>query len=177
MRLRLILIIVFLIIGFFSRGNGRTRPTARSGGNNVVSRPGQPDYFRTPESDPEMDKAIANAPTTVQKFIDALKSPQPNQKSFAIKKGFKQGAMTEYMWLTDVTYDGTNFRGVLNNDPVDVKNVKIGDALNVSPQEISDWMYVENGKLVGGYTLRVLFNRESPAGKKKLLEDTGFTIE
>ena len=178
MPLRLILIIIFIIIGFITGGSRRSRTARNNNSNtNTVSRPGKPDYVRSSQNDPEMDKAVATAPATVQQFIDALKSPKPNQRGFSIKKGFKQGEMTEHMWMTDVTFDGTNFHGKLNNDPVDVTNIKIGDAVTLSPKEISDWMFVEDGKLVGGYTLRVLYSRESPEGKKQIDRETGFKIE
>ena len=32
----------------------------------------------------------------------------------------------------------------------------VGDELHAPVDQISDWMYVEDGKLVGGYTLRVV---------------------
>ena len=176
MNLRVVVIIICVIIGIFSAGSRRTR-RASSSGNDVVVRPGQPDYIRTPRNDPEMDNAVATAPTTVQQFIDALKSPKANQSGFSIKKGFKQGEMTEHMWLGDVTFDGTMFHAKLNNDPVDVNNVKFGDAVTISPKDISDWMFIEDGKLIGGYTVRVLYNRETPAGKKQFVKETGMRME
>jgi uncharacterized protein YegJ (DUF2314 family) len=58
------------------------------------------------------------------------------------------------MWLTPVSFDGTTFHGTVNNEPEKVKTVRMGQKVTVAPSEISDWMYVENRKLVGGYTLR-----------------------
>jgi uncharacterized protein YegJ (DUF2314 family) len=174
--LRIIIIIIFVIAGIFGAGSRRNR-RSNANQNDVVTRPGQPDMIRVSEKDPEMEKAIATAPQTVQQFITALKSPKPSQTGFSIKKGFVDRGMTEHMWLTDVTFDGTNFHGTLNNDPVDVKNVKMGQAVVVLPKDISDWMYLDDSKLIGGYTVRVLYNRETPAGKKQFLEETGFKIE
>ena len=170
-KLRLIVIVVFVVIGYFNAGS------RRKSSSNVVSRPDQPDMIRVAENDPEMDQAVKTAPQTVQQFIDALKSPKPNQTNFSIKKGFKDKGMTEHIWLGDVTYDGTVFHGRINNEPVDVKNVKFGEAVTVGPKDISDWMYIEDGKLVGGYTVRLLYNRESPEGKKQFVKETGMKME
>ncbi len=81
------------------------------------------------------------------------------------------------MWLNDVTYDGKKFHGVVNNDPNLVKNVKIGDKASVEPGKISDWMYIENGKLVGGYSVRVLRDGLSPAEKAEFDRSVPFKIE
>ena len=48
-----------------------------------------------------------------------------------------------------------SFQGTVNNEPEKVKTVKMGQKVTVAAK-ISDWMYVENRKLVGGYTMRVL---------------------
>jgi uncharacterized protein YegJ (DUF2314 family) len=47
----------------------------------------------------------------------------------------------------------------------------------VSKSEISDWFYIDNGKLVGGYTIRVLYSRMSPEEKKDFNEHAGMKIE
>jgi uncharacterized protein YegJ (DUF2314 family) len=73
-------------------------------------------------------------------------------------------------------YDGKAFHGRLNNRPVDVRAIKLGDAVTVAPDEISDWMYVDNGKLVGGYTIRVLVDKLPPNERKQVEQESGYTI-
>ena len=103
-----------------------------------------------------------------------MKSPKPNQSGFAVKKKFPiRGDEGEHIWLTELTYDGKEFHGRVNNEPVDVKNVKLGDRSSVSPAEISDWMFVQDGRLVGGATIRILYDLSSPAGRKKFEKETG----
>ena len=53
------------------------------------------------------------------------------------------------------------FSGKISNDPEKVTTVTVGQAVSARPATISDWMYVDHGKLVGGYTLRVLRDRFS----------------
>lgn len=127
--------------------------------------------------DPEMTAAMSRAQETLPQFISALRLPSPSQSDFTIKVGFTDAGDTEYMWVTPVTYDGTKFNGKLDNDPVQVRNVKLGDAVSVEPNRVADWMYVDDGKLVGGYTLRVLRDRMTPAQRRRYDESRPFKIE
>jgi uncharacterized protein YegJ (DUF2314 family) len=125
-------------------------------------------------NDKEMNGAIDHAKETVQRFITALQSPAATQSSFSVKKKFTQGEKVEYFWLTDVTFDGQNFHGKVDNDAEMVTNVKIGDDASVGKNEISDWMFIENGKLAGGYTLRVLYSRMPQKEKEDFLKNVPF---
>jgi uncharacterized protein YegJ (DUF2314 family) len=130
-----------------------------------------------PDDDPRMNAAIVKARATVSGFITALKSPQPNQSAFSIKMMFTDGSQAEHMWLSSVSYDGANFKGTVDNEPDSVKTVKLGQTVTVSPAEISDWMYVENGKLVGGQTLRVLRDVSTPAERAEFDKNVPFIVE
>jgi uncharacterized protein YegJ (DUF2314 family) len=129
------------------------------------------------EDDPKMAAAIEKARSTVDTFIAALKSPKAGQSAFSIKKEFADGDGREHMWLTPVTYDGQNFHGTINNIPELVKSVEIGQAVTVAPSEISDWMYIDNGKLVGGETMRALRNAATPAERAEFDKSVPFVIE
>jgi uncharacterized protein YegJ (DUF2314 family) len=89
----------------------------------------------------------------------------------------KDGENTEHMWLSPVRYDGKEFHGTINNEATLVKNVKLGDEASVEPSQISDWMFVEKGKLVGGYTIRVLRDGLSAEERKEFDASVPFTID
>jgi uncharacterized protein YegJ (DUF2314 family) len=147
-------------------------------GNTVVRRKGQPDMVRVKDDDAKMNVAIEKARATVQEFVAALKSPKPGESGFAIKKPFViSGTNAEHIWLSEVSYDGKVFHGRVNNDPVDVKGIKLGDPATVSPSELSDWMFIRKGKLAGGETIRVLYDLSSPAGRKKFEAETGLKAD
>jgi uncharacterized protein YegJ (DUF2314 family) len=129
------------------------------------------------DDDPRMNAAIAKARATVNTFIVALKSPKAGQTQFSIKMPVTEGKHTEHMWLFPVDYDGKKFHGPINNDPDLVKNVKIGQEMTVDPTQISDWMYVEKGKLVGGYTLRVLRDAMPPLERAEFDRSVPFTVD
>jgi uncharacterized protein YegJ (DUF2314 family) len=127
--------------------------------------------------DPQMNAAIDQARKSVQQFIMALQSSKILESNFSVKKRFDQGEEVEHIWLTDITFDGQNFHGKVGNDPEEVKNIKLGDDAVVDKNEISDWMYIENGKLVGGYTIRVLYSRMTSDEKKDFLKGMPFSLE
>ena len=129
------------------------------------------------DDDAKMNAAMAKARATVKQFIAVVKSPKPGQTGVALKVPFKDGKHVEHMWVNTVRYDGKNFHGVLNNDPVQVKTVKIGDPVTVAPDKISDWMYVEGGKLVGGETLRALRADMPPGERAEFDRGLPFKIE
>lgn len=64
-----------------------------------------------------------------------------------------------------VRQDGDNFIGVLGSDVAGFKSCQVGQEVSVNESEVSDWMFVEDGKLVGGYTLRAI--REQLRGQAR----------
>lgn len=150
---------------------------SKQSGNETVRREGQPDYVYIPNKAPEMDKAIQTARDSVDTFIAALKSPAPGRGSFTVKKPFKDGGQVEHIWLSNASFDGTRFSGRVDNEPADVKNVRFGQIATAGKDEISDWFYIENGKLVGGYTIRVLYSQMSPAERKEFDAQAGFKFQ
>jgi uncharacterized protein YegJ (DUF2314 family) len=127
--------------------------------------------------DKDMNAAIGEAKKTAQQFILALQLRSPNQSDFCVKKPFRQGEEVEHIWLANVTFDGKEFHGKVENDPEEITGIKIGDEAEVGPDEISDWMYLENGKLVGGYTIRVLYSHSSAVEKSNFLNNIHFRMD
>ena len=102
----------------------------------------------------EMDAAIARARSEVDSFIaDMLKG---NGTDFAVKVPIQDKEDTEHFWLTGIVYRNGKFEGVIGNDPGIVTNVKSGQKWTVKKSEISDWMFMRDGKMYGNYTMRPL---------------------
>ena len=137
----------------------------------VIRRAGEPDCVRVTDDDKAMERAVETAQRTVGDFIAVLRSPKDTQRRFAVKKPFVEGDSVEHIWLNDVSFDGYRFHGKVDNEPVDIKGVSLGDEVAVWPNEISDWMYIEDGRLVGGYTISAMCRNMSPAEKTQFEED------
>ena len=113
----------------------------------------------------QMLAAVTNARVTVPQFLRILTNPAPNQTRFKIKKPFGTSTGSEeHLWISEVKFDGTNFHGLLDNQPTELLTWKKGDAVTVFTNELSDWLYHEDGFIVGGFTLRVM--RQSVSGKE-----------
>ena len=102
----------------------------------------------------EMDAAIARAQDEVDAFIAELGSPTGSDH--AVKAPVEDNGKTEHFWLVEVEYNDGAFTGQIGNDPGIVKNVEIGQAWTLKKDEISDWMYMRDGKMHGNYTMRPL---------------------
>lgn len=102
----------------------------------------------------EMDVAIADARKSIDRFLAELKNPTGD--SHAVKVPVVDGEHTEHFWMSDLKVIGGEFRGVINNEPAKVTNVKLGQSWSIKVNEVSDWMYMKDGKIVGNYTLRPL---------------------
>ncbi|MCI0377413.1 MAG: DUF2314 domain-containing protein [Gemmataceae bacterium] len=128
-------------------------------------------------SDAKMNAAIDKARSTVAEFIAALRSPKPGQTGFSVKMAFTDRGETEHMWLASVRFDGQVFRGHVSNSPKNLSNVKAGDAASVARDKISDWMFTENRKLKGGYTIRVLRDAMPAAERERFDKNAPFVID
>ena len=82
----------------------------------------------------------------------------------------------EHLWLADVTISGNRFVGYVDNQPTKIKGLKMGERVSVDPNEISDWAYIQNGRLIGGYTIRVLYMELSPGRRAALEKEAKFRI-
>lgn len=136
-----------------------------------------PETVRAATDDSEMNAAIAQARSTLDSFVNALRSPSPTQHDFSIKARFDGGGHTEHMWISPVEFDGAQFSGLLNDEPVELKSPKRDERVVVDASRVSDWMFVDGKKLRGGYTLRVMRARLSPAERRELDRSLGYDFD
>jgi len=112
-----------------------------------------------------MDRASRKRAANARLFYGSAKGQKERDTVFEIKKGFIDGDKVEHLWIKRVTYDGKNFHGEIDNAPNEVSNVHLGEHVTVAPRDVTDWMFLKDGKLIGGYTTRVLYARLSPEDK------------
>jgi uncharacterized protein YegJ (DUF2314 family) len=136
-----------------------------------------PEVFRIENKDAQMRRAVREARKSVGVFIAALKHPAKGQRDFEVKKPFMNDGEVEHLWLSEVEFRGNRFHGRVDNRPHRIEGVKFGDRVSVNPQEISDWAFVDNGKLMGGYTIRVLSRNLSPERRKEFQNETKVRID
>lgn len=144
---------------------------------NKQERTGEPDYYTLSGDDLEMNEAKKTAYQTLNIFTTAFESNNPNYKEFAVKVRFETAKGGEHIWISDLSLEDGDFYGVVNNSPVGTVEVKLGDNIRINKSNISDWMYIDNQKLVGGFTIRVLRDRMSEEEKKQFDLERDYIIE
>lgn len=133
--------------------------------------------IETVESDDEeMNAAVEKAKMTFNEFVDALKNVDQNKSDFSIKVPFEYADGHEHIWVAEIELKEDRIYGYINNDPVYVTHIKLGDEIEIKPDQISDWFYIEDGKLIGGFTIRVLRDRMTDEEKQQLDDSFGVTF-
>lgn len=111
------------------------------------------------KDDAVMERAIADARASLDRFLALAAAPPAATGGFALKVAIRDGDNVEHMWLTPFEPRADKFVGMINNDPELVKNVKAGKPFVFRREDITDWMYQQDGKLHGGFTTRALIAR------------------
>ncbi|PBJ06124.1 YegJ family protein [Flavobacterium sp. ACN6] len=143
--------------------------------SNKIERENEPTIYGVESENEEMNAAILKANETLNDFNAGLSNP--NADSQALKIKFSNAKGIEHMWIGDIVFKDGKYSGILNNEPEYVTEFKAGDKIDIDPSKISDWMYLENGKLFGGYAIKVLRNRMTNEEKKQFDEESGMQID
>ncbi|HHC81206.1 MAG TPA: DUF2314 domain-containing protein [Flavobacteriia bacterium] len=123
----------------------------------IRKREGNPDVYDLPNEDERMNWGMEKARLTLHYFEDCLSNPKDGQHYFSIKARVEDGNKVEHIWLTETSFDedGTIY-GIISNKPIDVTTVSINEKIGIKKEYVSDWMIIENGRLIGGYTIRAI---------------------
>jgi uncharacterized protein YegJ (DUF2314 family) len=116
--------------------------------------------------DVEMETAIREGKASFSQFIQAFCRPTERQNGFLVKVVFDEGKKREHIWLADLDFRGSKPSGVVAVEP-NLPSLKFMQRVEFEPSYISDWMYIEDGYLVGGFTTRVIRNRMTPEGRRE----------
>ncbi|MEM7349773.1 MAG: DUF2314 domain-containing protein [Acidobacteriota bacterium] len=118
--------------------------------------------FGTENDDEAMDAAMEQARETFDFFVEQLRAAGPDQRDFFVKVGLREGDLIEHLWVAELQAVGDAVEGTLQNQPYALQGYAQGQRVTVERDDLSDWSYVENDKLRGGFTLRLLRERMSP---------------
>jgi uncharacterized protein YegJ (DUF2314 family) len=128
-------------------------------------------------ADVEMEAAFQQARDTLDSFIQKIGTSYPDRTLVALKVRFVlPDSSTQDLWVDGITYQDGSFYGIMGDDIPSLK-LSIDDKITIARKDIVDWMIVEDGKLIGGYTIRLAFQRMSPQQKERFLETVHYSIE
>lgn len=136
------------------------------------------DIYTVPGDDPSMNQAIIKARKTIAQFDHAFENKNPSYTDFAVKKRYNTSDDGgEHMWVAILRIENGNYKGFVNNDAVNTTEVEYGDTVIVRKEEVTDWMYLDNNVLRGGFTIREIRKNLNREDRKKMDQEMGFNIE
>jgi uncharacterized protein YegJ (DUF2314 family) len=132
----------------------------------------KPETLTNKYDEKKMEQAIADARSTFEEFLARFRSPHPGDEGFHVKVRIEDKNGAEHFWVSDLKLDSEPYSGKIADEPGIVKKVKFGQEYSFTRSEITDWMYMDKGKMQGNYTLRVELEsmppKEADALKKKI---------
>lgn len=164
----------FLLLGLLLAACSPAEPTAI-----IPSR--QPTVIRTQIpvlSDEELAQAVRQAQDTLHIWRQAFLAPKEAYSMTSLKVRFQGDGGVEDMWteplyILDNVYTVRMVEGVTLEQGIHPDRI-----LDVKPEDIVDWMLLkEDGTVVGGYTLRLEYERMTPEQQQRYLEITGYKFE
>ena len=123
--------------------------------------------YSEPGDDPRFKAAEAEARRRWPEFVVAFSKREPNV-AYAVKAKFTDGQTNEWMWVQVKSITGNTVTGVLDNEPIDVKNVRVGQTVTKTLAEIDDWIVGRDGRIAqGGFTTKAMEQIEAERRAKK----------
>lgn len=109
-------------------------------------------------TDAEMNAAIAKARASLPTFWTSYEGHKPSENGHSLKVRFANPDNDgEHIWMAEVQKRADNsYSGRLANTPEHLAGKRLGDVVEFKDADISDWMFMRNGKIVGGETIRIL---------------------
>jgi uncharacterized protein YegJ (DUF2314 family) len=146
-----------------------------------------------PKGDPAMTAAFAHAAAGLDGFLAKWRTPPPGADRFAVKIGLVdapgapgyafvlpgEGAASqvEWFWVIDLHTEGATFSGRIGNDPEWLRNVSGGQTIHFTRQDIGDWMYFQNGKIIGNATVCPALAHASAEERRQMKEQYGLACD
>ena len=121
--------------------------------------PNSPPIVNVESDDAEMNIAIATAKKTFPFFEENWQTMESDGCSIKFALPTSAGEL-EHIWFSPTSINGNEVTGKCANDPVNIPGLKLGDLRTVTRNDVSDWMIVVGKRCFGGYTIRVLTQRE-----------------
>jgi len=112
------------------------------------------------QSDKEMERIAENARRALPTFFRNLSRPEAGADSFFIKypiSGDDEGI--EQVWLGDIRVKDGVYYGRLANTPSLAAGNKKDKLITFDPDKITDWMYIQDKKIIGGQSIKYLLEK------------------
>ncbi|MFP9098858.1 DUF2314 domain-containing protein [Flavobacterium sp. RHBU_24] len=89
--------------------------------------------------------AQENMPAFIEMF-----NKKKNRCKFNISAPYTENGHTETMWFTVKSVEGDAFNTELNNVPLHIKGIKLGDKIKIQKDSVKDWIVSKHHKVIAG---------------------------
>jgi len=125
---------------------------------NAVDRPSP--EIEVDQSDKEIEKIAENARRALPTFFRNLTRPEAGADNFFVKYPLSaDDGGTEQVWLGNIHFKEGIYYGRLANMPKLQSGRKKNNLITFDPDKITDWMYIQNGKIIGGQSIKYLLEK------------------
>jgi len=114
-------------------------------------------------SDKELEKIADNARRTLPIFFKNLSRPENGANNFYVKyplssdDGGIEPNVREQVWLGNIRLKNNAYYGTPANTPRSHGGKK--KRVNIDTDKITDWMYIQDGKIIGGRSIKYLLEK------------------
>jgi len=129
-----------------------------------VSRPPSP-AIEIGQNDKEIERIADNARRALPIFFRNLARPEKWANNFYVKyplssdDGSVEPKVREQVWLGNIRFKNNSYYGTLANTAKSIDSRKKGDTIIINTDKITDWMYVQDGKIIGGQSIKYLLEK------------------
>jgi uncharacterized protein YegJ (DUF2314 family) len=131
----------------------------RVDGDRVVRRDGEPNVHIV-HGDTALERARDAAHATVDSLFTRWNTSPRTISDAYIKTPIRSHGDVEHIWVEVASIHGSLIKGTIANDPLDPTIGAFGDTIVVDTARLSDWMYSDSLGEHGGFTSRLLQERE-----------------
>lgn len=127
-----------------------------------------------------MNQASRQARDTFKQFVGQFGKRDQACSIFIVKAFFtdpKTAHGDEHLWLTVQSLSNSSVTGIITSRPMFITSPKPYDTVEILLKQLSDWLYVRDGRAVGGYTVQLLRSRMTASQKAQHDSAYPFTFE
>jgi uncharacterized protein YegJ (DUF2314 family) len=139
----------------------------------------EPPLFRTeqtrpvPSGDEALEGIAQDAREGLPLFLEHLRHPRKGEGQFSVKYPFTadsgSGFSREYLWLGDIVLRKGVYYGKILNRPYHIEGLEAGMEVPFSLEGLADWMYVKEGAIAGGLSIKYLIEKIPPLDREEEL--------
>jgi uncharacterized protein YegJ (DUF2314 family) len=149
--------------------------------------------YKVEAFDPDMVQAFAKARAGLDHFLAIWRNRPAGAEGFSVKIGLRDTpgdpgyaivqpladppGPVEWFWTRNLRTEGDGFVAEINNDAEDLHNISAGQTIHFVRADIGDWMYQQNGKIIGNATACPALAHATPEVRRQMKEQFGLGCE